>query len=209
MEEGDRSRGSPWPPARRGQGVGSQIPARAGLRPWHARARHVRVCALLVPESHPHPRRASKQDCAHTCSHICTPNTPPRTRHAYTPRHAHTPSRTHHAHPVTHTHHAHTHHHTHMHSCVHAIMYTHPIMHTHAIMHTHPITRTCTLAHTQARANCHVCILQVVALGGPGTPLSREEDPPQDCRTPKNHTTCPQLLVPAPNSEDCANYEGC
>ena len=146
MEEGDRSRGSPWPPARRGQGVGSQTPARAGLRPWHVRARHVRGCALLVPASRPHPRRASKQDCAHTRSHICTPNTPPRTRHAYTPRHAHTPSRTH----------AHTPHHTHA-SCTHTPSHAHALLRACHHVYTPHHAHTRHHAHTPRHTHMHSC----------------------------------------------------
>lgn len=104
--------------------------------------------------------------------------------------------------------------HTHAHTSVHQTQHHAHTSHTHTpscthVRHTHAITYTCTLAckrhhgntphhvHTHARAHCHVCILQVVALGGgPDTPLSREEDPPRTaghCRTtPHAHSSCYQ-----------------
>lgn len=162
MEEGDSSRGSPSPPARPlqgGPGGGQPGPCKSEPVPLaHARQARSSLCSACSREPFVHPSRTV---CAHTRSHICTPNTAPRTHITHTP------------------------------SC------------------THVITYTCTLAckrhhgntphhvHTHARAHCHVCILQVVALGGgPDTPLSREEDPPRTaghCRTtPHAHSSCYQ-----------------
>ena len=82
-----------------------------GARGWAARTRQERACApgtcvpgmcksvlCLFPRAiHAPGVHLSRTVCAHTRSHICTPNTAPRTHitHTHTPSGTHTPSHTH------------------------------------------------------------------------------------------------------------------
>lgn len=134
----------------------------------HARQARASLCSACSRE-HPHPRRASKQDClcTHTLTHLYTKHSTTHTRHAHT-------------HTVTHTRQAHTRHHIHMHSCVQTRHHGHTPSRAH--------TRLCTLPRVHLAGGGLV--------GGLALLFLRRKTPPRTAghrrTTPHAHSSCYQ-----------------
>lgn len=175
------------------RGTGAEAAPRlqpGGARGWAARIPQERACA---------PGTCAPGTCESVLCLFPRASTPQACIQAGLSVHTHAHTSVHQTQHHAHTSRTHTHRHAHT-SGTHTPSHTHALLRANTPSWTHPITRTHTLVHIATCASCRWW-----PCGGPGTPLSQEEDPPQDCRTPQNHTTCPQLLLPAPNSEDCAN----